>query len=341
MAALLLSFPCIARPALAQDSGDRPVPVLTGNAGFFNTVNSGRNELVPEINPVLLVPVGDRWLVEARAEFNGEFEQEAVNGPYQRTSNQELDYLQLDYIANPHLTVTVGRFLTPFGMYNERLYPIWIRDLHEVPLIFPIGTGSSDGAMLRGGFSLNPKINLNYSVYFSAASTVDKIDSDRTVGGRVGIFLPGPRIEVGGSWQKYLQEDRKNAFGFHFAWQPLPLPLNLRAEYARADYGSGYWVEGAYRLSQFPVWNDVMRRTEFVARMQQTFKGEVAPPTDDEYPFPRSNTQQPDFGLNYYIRDGMRVSGSYARWLGRRNYNVWTMGIAYRFAFPLGKLGAQ
>ncbi len=337
--ALLLSF---ATWAVAQTAdNERPVPILTGNAGFFNNVNAGQNDLVPEINPVLLLPLGDHWLVESRAEFNGEFSQASKGGPYQQSDSEELDYLQLDYIANRHMTVTVGRFLTPFGIYNERLYPIWIRDLHEVPLIFPIGTGSSDGAMVRGGFSLSPKVNVNYAAYFSTLSTVDKLDSDRTVGGRAGIFLPGPRIEVGGSWQKYLQEDRKNSFGFHFAWQPLPLPLNLRSEYARADYGSGYWIEGALRLSQIPVWNAAMRKTEFVVRMQQTFAGEVAPPSDDEYSFPRRNTRQPDCGLNYYIRDGLRVSGSYGRWLSHRNYNVWTMGVAYRFAFPLGPLGEQ
>src|SRR3984893_13496221 len=53
---------------------DRPVPILTGNAGFFTNVNGGQTELVPSITPVLLVPLGDRWLVESRAEFTGEFE---------------------------------------------------------------------------------------------------------------------------------------------------------------------------------------------------------------------------------------------------------------------------
>jgi len=75
-----------------------------------------------------------------------------------------VDYLQVDYIANPYVTITVGRYLTPFGVYNERLYPVWIRDLQSDPLILPISTGPSGagtGAMLRGGFKATPKMEIN------------------------------------------------------------------------------------------------------------------------------------------------------------------------------------
>jgi hypothetical protein len=321
---------------------DRPVPIFTGNAGFFTNVNGGKAELVPEINPVILLPLGDRWLIESRGEFKGEFERRDGSGPYGGKVEQEVDYLQVDYIANKYVTVTAGRFLTPFGIYNERLYPIWIRSLQPTPLIFPLGTGSSDGAMLRGGFSLNSKVNLNYAAYFSTLSTVNKFESDRTVGGRSGFFLPGPRIEAGFSWQKELQDERSNAFGFHFAWQPTALPLNLRSEYARSHDGSGYWIEGAYRLSQVPFWQKALRRTEVVGRAQQLFAGQISKSDAEEYGLPDVNTRQGDFGLNYYIRDGLKASASYSRRFNSDgNGNLWTVGIAYRFAFPLGRVGPQ
>jgi hypothetical protein len=338
---VLLFFISIPVAAQSQDS-ERPVPILSGAAGYFTNVNGGQTELVPEINPVLLVPLGNRWLIESRAEFQGEFERPEGGGPYGGKVEQEIDYLELDYIVNPYVTVTLGRYLTPFGMYNERMYPIWIRDLQRTPLIYPLATGSGDGAMLRGGFRVNAKANLNYSAYFSALSNVNKFESNRMVGLRSSLFFPGPRIEVGGSWQKELQEERPNAFGFHFAWQPTPLPLNLRAEYARSNDGSGYWIEGAYRLGQLPFWKAVMRKTEIVGRAQQFFSNGIEEDEAKEYGLPDVNTQQGDFGLNYYIRDGLKATGSYSRQFSSDGrFNLWTVGIAYRFAFPLWKMEAQ
>jgi len=338
----LLSTVLNAQTSVPAAETERPVPILTGNAGVFTNVNGGETELVPSITPVLLVPLGDRWLVESRAEFTGEFERPDGGGSYGGKVEQEIDYLQLDYIANRYLTVTGGRFLTPFGIYNERLYPIWIRSLQPTPLIFPLGTGSSDGGMLRGGFSLNPKVNLNYATYFSTLSTVNKFESGRTAGGRLGFFLPGARIEVGASFQKELQDERANAFGFHFAWQPAAIPLNLRSEYARSHDGSGYWIEAAYRLSQVPFWQKAMRRTEIVGRGQQLFAGEISEDDAEEYGLPDVNTRQGDFGLNYYVRDGLKASASYSRRFNSDgNVNLWTLGLAYRFAFPLGRVGER
>jgi hypothetical protein len=59
-------------------------------------------------------------------------------------------------------------------------------------------------------------MNLNYATYFSTLSTVNKFESDRTAGGRLGFFLPGPRIEVGASFQKELQEERAKCLWISF-----------------------------------------------------------------------------------------------------------------------------
>ena len=62
---------------------------------------------------------------------------------------------------------------------------------------------------------------------------------------------------------------RKNAFGFHMGWQSSKVPLSVRSEMARSYEGSGYWIEGAYRLSQAHFWQKAMRHTELVARAQE------------------------------------------------------------------------
>ena len=338
---VVFSIPALVR---AQTSpSDRSIPILSGSAGYFTFVTAGQTELDAQVNPVLLVPLGDRWLVESRAEFEGAFQRPPDGGPYGGPVSKNLDYAQIDYIANPYLTVTIGRYLTPFNIFNERLYPIWIRSLQQDPLIFPIATGSSDGMMLRGGFPVTTKASLNYAMYVSAISTThSNLESDRNVGGRMGVFLPGPRFEFGGSWQKLLQDQRTNAFGFYSAWQPQGLPLNMHGEYARSRQGSGYWVNAAYRFSQVPFWQKAMRRFEVAGRAEQFFSGAISPDQAEALELPGANTREGEFGLNYYLHDGVKVVASYGRQFSSDgNFNLWTVGIAYRFLLPLGRVGAQ
>ncbi len=341
LSVLALLFLSVAPSARAQE-GDKPIPILTGNIGTFSFVTAGQNLIDTQINPVLLVPLGDRWLIESRAEFEGKFQRPPGGGPYGGPVGKHVDYAQVDYIANPYLTVTAGRFLTPFGIFNERLYPVWIRFLQPDPLILPIRTAPSDGAMLRGGFPVSGRANMNYAFYVSATSIgIGSVDSERHAGGRMGVFFPGPRLEVGGSWQRTLQNDRGNAFGFHMSWQPTTLPVTLRSEYARAFEGSGYWAEGAYRLSQVHVWQKTMRRTEVVGRAQQFFVGAIGADGDAALGFPNANTREADFGVNYFLRDGMKGIFSYGRQFSSAgNFNQWSFGLAYRFLIPLGRTGA-
>jgi hypothetical protein len=324
-------------------STDRPVPILSGSAGYFNFVTAGQNQIDAQVNPVLLLPLGYQWLVESRVEFEGAFQRPPGGGPYGGGVSKNLDYAQVDYIANPYLTVTLGRFLTPFGIFNERLYPIWIRSLQQDPLILPLSAESSDGMMLRGGFPVNAEANLNYAVYGSAVSTThNNLASERNVGGRVGVFLPGPRFEVGASWQKLLQDARANSVGFYFAWLPQKPPLNMHGEYARSNQGSGYWIDGAYRLSQVTFWQKAMRRLEFAGRAEQFFSGEISSDGAEALGLPLANTREGEFGLNYYLRDGVKAVASYGRQFSPDgNFNLWTVGITYRFLIPLGKVGPQ
>jgi hypothetical protein len=382
MTVMALGFGCWIAPAsLAQTQADpgsqyldniKPVPVLSMGAGYDTQFIGGQTNLEPLFSPVILVPLGNNWLIESRDTFEADFTPAAGTSSYKGAVEKEVDYLQLDYIASPYATITIGRFLTPFGIFNERLYPIWVRNLQSDPLILPLGVGPSNastGAMVRGGFDLSSKVTFNYAGYFSTLITESPVDSYRSAGGRAGIYLPGPRLEVGGSFQHLLQDDHSNAFGFHFEWQPRPLPLDIRSEYARSSQGSGYWVESAYRLTQVPVHPDFFRRMQVVGRMQEYFVGS----NTDEALLP-VNTRMFEFGLNFYLRDDVRFVSSYGRefapvvtnnWWAKGpvgafgldgdtslwpsaygqqstaggNMNVWTVGFTYRFVLPMGHGG--
>src|SRR5580692_9981367 len=179
------------------------VPIISGGAGFFSSTQGGTNFLQPVLAPVLTVPLGDKWLIESRADLREFYFQQGPGGPYSNEGFATLEYLQLDYNANSHLTVTVGRFLTPFNIYNERITPIWISKLQDAPYVASIGTGQgySDGFMLRGALVATSRYAVNYEAYFSTLSTVNKLTSERGTGGRVSVFVPSTRLEFGASYR--------------------------------------------------------------------------------------------------------------------------------------------
>jgi hypothetical protein len=158
-------LPLVVPGAYAQappDEDVKPVPLLTGSAGFITNFSGGQPDLHPIATPLVLVPIGQRWVFETRATFENDLIQvPGRSGFHAGPVEKEVEYAQLDFIATSYATVTVGRFLTPFGIFNERLYPVWIRNLQSDPLILPIGIGPSNastGGMIRGGFQGAPAV---------------------------------------------------------------------------------------------------------------------------------------------------------------------------------------
>jgi hypothetical protein len=327
-------FLLFSNPMQGQEDGLKPVPILTGSTAYFTRVTGGQYQDAPAISPLLLLPMGDKLLFEAKGSLADTFQKNA-QGNYAGTVSYGLVYAQVNYITK-YVTVTGGRFTTPFGIYAERLAPNWIRALQVTPVIVPVTSLSSLGGMLRGGFPAgSDKVNLNYAVYFSANNTHHLLATDRSTGARIGFFMPGPRLEMGASYQQVLQADRPHSVGLHFEWQPNVAPLTLRSEYVHqsGSKGSGYWIESAYRLSQVPH----MQQVEVVGRGQQFFAApNLTAATIKKLGPLGKDTNQADFGLNYYFRSDVRASGSYGRqFILGRNANLWTVGMTYRFVMPL------
>ena len=96
------------------------------------------------MSPLLLLPMGDKWLVEAKGSYSDTFSKNA-QGDYNGTISYGMAYGQIDYIANRYMTFVAGRFTTPFNIYGERLAPNWIRALQTGPLTSPVTSGSASG----------------------------------------------------------------------------------------------------------------------------------------------------------------------------------------------------
>ena len=166
-AAGVLLFGLLMSSAVTYCQSETPIPVMTGSVGYFTKVTEGQTENIPSIDSLLLAPIGDKWLIEAKSDFSHSWGNQQSGGEYGSSSSYGLAYAQVDYIANRYMTVVAGRFIQPFGIYTERVAPNWIRSLQATPLTVPITSGSALGGMVRGGFPLGTKkINLNYAVYF-------------------------------------------------------------------------------------------------------------------------------------------------------------------------------
>jgi hypothetical protein len=311
------------------------VPLISGGAGIITITDGGNTTYLPFVAPLLVAPLGNHLLVESRATIlESFFPRGGGQSGYTHDSFLGLSYLQADVIASRNLTLVAGEFLTPFGTYNDRLTPIWIGNFADAPLLFSVGTmntASSVGGMLRGSAYSNDKINLDYAAYFSAASTNQQFNAERSTGGRASLYFPNARVETGFSFGRLLENTRENYIGTHLWWEPDNSGFRLRSEYARAPHAQGYWVEADYRLSRFRSGDSLIGRLEPVLRIQQTFRSQP----DSEDGLPSADTQRVDFALDYHLPHEVRINSSYSRQLSSTgNSNIWETGLIYRFLIP-------
>ena len=317
------------------------VPLIAGGAGFLSSTNEGSTFLQPVIAPVLALPLGPHILVESRTDLRGFFAQTGNTGPYNGSFTATLEYLQADVLVNRHLTITAGRFLTPFGTYNERLTAIWIRNFQDAPLIYGIGTrtsGSGNGVELRGNLYATSKVSVDNVAFFSANRTSGEFQAARAFGDRVDVYFPSKRLELGTSFERFLQSTpadmpHRNSGGVDIWWEPWRSPLQFRSEYAHGPHGEGYWAEVAYPFTQFGGPDSLIGRFEPVFRMQQTIR--LTPGPGDG--LPSASTKQADFGFDYHLPHEVRLNTSYSRTFSTTNGNIWDISLVYRFLFPAWK----
>jgi hypothetical protein len=336
----LLAACAIALPAgngLAQN-----VPLISGGVGVLSETNGGSTFFQPITEPVIAAPLGSHLLVESRGALFNTF-QENSEGKYQSAFLATLQFLQLDYVATPRLTIVAGKFITPFGTYNERMSPIWVPNFQDAPLSFGIGTrssGTSNGGMVRGVALSGPKAQLNYTGYVSGSSSVHEFAAARTAGMQAAGYFPDARLEVGMSYQRFLQQVHTNSWGMHVWWMPANTGYELRSEYSHGARSEGYWIENAYRLSRFGGRNSFVGRFEPLFRFQEAIRNLPNLPGESDG-LPGVTTKQADFGLDYHLPQELRLNTSYSRTFPATGVdkNIWDISLTYRFLFPAWRGG--
>jgi hypothetical protein len=211
---LLLLGMLTARAQEAGVSSDANNPgntkfLLTGYA-FTGMEFEGSEESTfgeTSFNPIFLWKFSDKIFFESELEI--EIEDEVEFG---------FEYANVNYILNKYMTFTAGKFLTPFGTFQERLHPAWINKVVEKPLGFGGGgmPGTEVGFELRGGLPMG-SAKMNYALYVSNGPlletegiTAGKLEyenfadnnKNKAFGGRIGILpIPNSSLEIGGSFQ--------------------------------------------------------------------------------------------------------------------------------------------
>ncbi len=311
-------------------------PIVTGAFGFTTDINNPSNlTFGPKFEPVILLPLGNRFLFET--EYSMELPVERADstlGP--AVLSHSFEYMQLSYFATSNLILTGGNFVTPFGIYKERLDPQWTRNLLDEPMIFPINDNSSIGGMVRTSFYLSPAVKLNVTADYGATEGVAQIGGEKQTGGQVGLYFPGPRVEVGASYSRKLGDEKFNVAGMDFVWNVRKTPLDIRGEAVWADVlGKGYWVEGAWRLSN-ATGNRFFHHSQIVLRGEQYFSPSQAQDLNED--LPSVNTRAFTAGFNYWPTDHVKFALAYGRQFDSgQSQGIWSLGVVYRFTWAKGE----
>lgn len=315
----------------------KPVSIVTGSVSGYYDVDAGVKQEWIVFNPMFLAPIGDRFFLQGSVEMEGTY----TNGS--QSSQQwdtKVEFLHMDYFANKNLTISGGAFLTPFGIYNERIDPRWIRNIQNEPYthqgLYP---ESELGLMIRGGVRIIKNLDLSYTGYYSFQPSADFwVHAQRGVGGRIGLIHFPSGLEVGFSdYKTLLDYDKNNVWGLDLSFKYPGFPLGLKAEYVSAPQGQtiwtgangkAYWVEANYRFTNFDNAPEFLRNFQVAARYEKYS-------ITDALGVAQGDLKRFIAGVNYYLIDGLKLSFEFGKTYNPDNTttNLITTGLVFRPVF--------
>jgi len=284
----------------------------------YTSSDGGSSEFtVGSFSPIFHYMYQDKIMLESELEI----EVTATGG-----TTVAMEYAAIDYFLNDNMIIVGGKFLSPLGQFRQNMHPSWINKLASAPAGFghdQAAPNADVGLQLRGGYPLG-KGTASYAVYvangpaleadsYGTPTSIEKIetpgigadgDGNKVAGGRFGIYLPGPKLDVGVSaasgkasiWNSSVSPvtfkgaHDYTASGADFTYRPGN--FDVRGELIQQIVGDaagvtgGTWqawyVQGAYR----PVGS----KWEYIARYGQY-----------ETPGTADDRRQAAVGVNYLI----------------------------------------
>jgi outer membrane murein-binding lipoprotein Lpp len=278
-------------------------------------------------NPIFLGMLGDDLFVQAEIEYE------------HGGSEVALEYVTLAYFLNDYVTLEGGKFIVPFGEFNERLHPAWINKFLGRPIVFDEvlpGTWSEVGAQVHGAVGLNEflgtdrPVDAEYTFYLvnglegaEGASLRDLTgnhtnnDDNIAAGGRMGLRVL-PWGSLGSSWYHgaYTTDGTLDLtmWGLDFAANPIEA-LELRGEYIitlqevatpntkQEDLEKkGWYLQAAYSLNDVANWLSDLPGSQYLGNAEIVTRFSQA---DLETTSGTNNQHEFGVGFNYYLKPSL------------------------------------
>lgn len=181
---LVASFLALQAPAWAQSESVPENRFLLSGFGFatFDDADNAEENFNAAFVPIFLYRVSDKFLFEAEVEL--EFENDELV--------TTLEYAQLDWLVNDRLTVVMGKYLTPFGTFIERIHPAWINKLPTFPLPYQHDSSlvpfSQTGLQLRGAIPFGDGYRkFSYSVFLANGLSIAESHGEEADAGALDV----------------------------------------------------------------------------------------------------------------------------------------------------------
>jgi hypothetical protein len=279
-------------------NNETPISIYSDMATGYNlfTRQRGAGQFTFEqFSPYFLIQLNKRMLLSAQPSFT--------------PAGAGLVQAQLDMFINDWLTADIGYFLAPIGFWNERLDPVWINKLPDVPLVMRQVIPdflTISGLQFRGAkYLFGSPIKMEYAIFASnglgvpgTGRAADWADQGRTIGttsgvnnaaaygGRIGFWIPTLGINFGVSEfvnSPYSKTDGavisviQPYFNYHRGNWDFRFEYGNNYEYTKTFIGNnidrkGLYAQVAYR--DYQSLNKHKQRLEYVFRYSETmFQG--------------------------------------------------------------------